>query len=175
MQQKPFLQQIGTGVASLTFGVALSIFIYAAVSGVVTGTSAWLLYVATFLMMLRFWWRYNELFIQHLPSSGFWHFLFDFAIAFFGILAVLYVSDIPKWALISAASMVASIARCGLSWPDAKGEIKRKLRRTIAGAILVIIIMAAAYWLAPVVDITMLAAAVLALTLIFVFYSARKP
>src|SRR3989344_6407674 len=87
-----FTRNLGIGVSSLTFGVALSIFIYAVASGIVGSIQAWLLFGTSFLLMLRFWWRYNELFVQHAPSNNFLHFLFDFAIAFFAILAVLFVN-----------------------------------------------------------------------------------
>src|SRR3990167_8130873 len=95
-----FYRQLGTGVSSLTFGAALSIFVYAVASGIVSGFQAWLLFGASFLLMLRFWWRYNELFVQFLPSRTFWHFLFDFAVSFFGILAVLSVNSIGMWAIL---------------------------------------------------------------------------
>ena len=110
-----FYRQLGTGVSSLTFGVALSIFIYAAASGIVSGVQAWLLFATSFLLMLRFWWRYNELFVQHAPSRTFWHFLFDFAVAFFGILAVLVVNNIQTWALLGMLAMISSAVRCLLS------------------------------------------------------------
>ena len=75
-----FTRNLGIGVSSLTFGVALSIFIYAVASGIVQGISAWLLFGASFLLMLRFWWRYNELFVKSLPSNSYLHFLFDFVV-----------------------------------------------------------------------------------------------
>ncbi|MEK6887855.1 MAG: hypothetical protein AABX14_02805 [Candidatus Aenigmatarchaeota archaeon] len=50
-----FYRQLGTGVLSLTFGAALSIFVYAVASGIVSGLQAWLLFGSSFLLMLRFW------------------------------------------------------------------------------------------------------------------------
>src|SRR3989338_8005259 len=98
-----YYKQLGTGGSSLTFGVALSIFIYAVASGIVQGISAWLLFGASFLLMLRFWWRYNELFVKSLPSNSYLHFLFDFVISFFGIIAVVFVGDISLWAMVGGA------------------------------------------------------------------------
>lgn len=166
-----FYRQLGTGVSSLTFGVALAIFIYAAQG--VSGLPAWLLFGASFLLMLRFWWRYNELFVQSAPSRNFWHFLFDFIISFFGILAVLFVSSIQIWAALGMAAMAASLIRCGLSWPQAKA--RPKLKRTSFGAILMLVILGAAYWLAPMADHLLLAGMMFILVLAFVAYSAKRP
>src|SRR3989344_1205680 len=111
MDKNMFFQNVGIGIASLTFGVALSIFIYSA-STVVHGTSAWFLFTTSFLLMLRFWWRYTTLFVQYFPSQRFWQFVLDFAISFFGILSVLFVKDIRMWTLLIGAAMLASILRC---------------------------------------------------------------
>jgi len=124
--------QLGLGISSLTFGVALAVFIYAAPSAL-GSAQALLLFAASFLLMLRFWWRYNELFVRSLPSSGFWHFLFDFLVSFFGIAAVLAIGNIQAWAALGALAMLASMARCDLSWRGA-GKVKPALRRTLAGA-----------------------------------------
>lgn len=169
-----FYRQLGTGVASLTFGVALSIFIYAVASNIVSGLQAWLLFGASFLLMLRFWWRYNELFVQFLPSRTYWHFLFDFAISFFGILAVLSVGSVQAWALLGALAMVSSMARCALSWKKA-GNAKLRLRRTLLGAFGMLVVMLAVYSLAPLVGQLALAAAVFILVLAFAVYSSLKP
>src|SRR3989338_5621666 len=128
-----FYRQLGAGVASLAFGVALSIFIYAAASGIVNGLQAWLLFGTSFLLMLRFWFRYTELFVQFMPSHTFWQFLFDFAISFFGILAVLSVGAMQAWAMLGALAMLSSVIRCILSWQDA-GKVKPRLKRTLLGA-----------------------------------------
>ncbi|MEK6888147.1 MAG: hypothetical protein AABX14_04340 [Candidatus Aenigmatarchaeota archaeon] len=168
-----FYRQLGTGVASLTFGVALSIFIYAAASGIVSGLQAWFLFATSFLLMLRFWWRYNELFVRFMPSRTFWHFLFDFAISFFGILTVLTVGDLRTWALLSALAMLLSAIRCGLSWHEAK-TAKPMLKKTFLGAIAMLVIMGAVYALVPIIGHVLLAEAVFILVLIFVIYSSRK-
>ena len=168
-----FYRQLGIGISSLTFGVALSIFIYAVASGIAVSIQAWLLLATSFLLMLRFWWRYNELFVQFLPSRSFWHFLFDFLVSFFGILAVLYVSNIQAWAAAGMLAMLSSAARCSLSWKDAKA-VKPRLKRTLFGAIAMLVIMAVIYSLAPVVEQVLLAEAILIVVLIFVVYSSRK-
>src|SRR3990167_2804128 len=115
-----FYRQLGTSVAGLTFGVALSIFILVVATGIVAGIAAWLLFGASFLLMLRFWWRYNELFVKSLPSNSYLHFLFDFVISFFGIIAVVFVGDISLWAMVGGAAMLSAAIRCALSWKDAK-------------------------------------------------------
>ena len=169
-----FYRQLGTGVASLTFGVALSIFIYAAASGIVSGLQACLLFLTSFLLMLRFWWRYNELFVQFLPSHTFWQFLLDFLISFFGILAVLFVGNMQLWVMLGALAMLSSAIRCRLSWQEA-GKAKQKLERTFFGALAMLIIMVAVYGLVPFIEKISLAAGVFILVLIFVVYSSRKP
>jgi hypothetical protein len=175
MVDEKYLEQLGIGVASLTFGVALSIFIYAAVSGAVTGMHAWLLYIASFLLMLRFWWRYTELFVRFLPSKCYWHFLLDFAISFFGIIAVLFVSNIQIWAAVGAAAMVASMIRCSLSRKDAEDtDIKKALGKTLMGSLVMFVIFGIIYFVAPFADIVALSAAVLVLVIIFVAYASRK-
>ncbi|HLC67377.1 MAG TPA: hypothetical protein VJI12_00680 [archaeon] len=166
-----FYRQLGTGVSSLTFGVALSVFIYAAAS-VVSGFQAWLLFATSFLLMLRFWWRYNELFVQFLPSRTFWHFLFDFAVSFFGILSVLSVGNMAMWAMLSALAMLSSAVRCGLSW---RGTAGQKLKRTLYGAVGMLVIFGIVYALAPLYSQLHIAAAVFAVVLVFVVYSSRKP
>ena len=175
MVKATYLRQLGIGVASLTFGVALSIFIYAAASGIVNSTQAFLLYGTSFLLMLRFWWRYTELFIQSLPSRGFWHFLFDFAISFFGILAVLFVGVIQTWAALGAVAMIASMVRCGLSWKYAKNKnIKNSLKRTLFGSIAMFIVMSIIYLLSPSVDNIILSASAFVIVLIFVVYASIR-
>lgn len=168
-----FYRNLGTGVASLTFGVALSIFIYAAASGIVTSLQAWLLFATSFLLMLRFWWRYNELFVQHLPSQTFWHFLFDFAISFFGILAVLSVNNIQTWAALGMLAMLSSAVRCGLSWNKAAKEIRRKLKSTLWGAVGMLVILGIVY-AASSISHDLLSAAIFVIALFFVIYSSRK-
>jgi len=174
MAEKAFFQQLGIGVSSLTFGVALSIFIYAAISGILISAQSWLLFIATFLLMLRFWWRYNELFVQHLPSQTFWHFLFDFAISFFGILAVLLVNDIQIWALAGAAAMIASMIRCGLSIKEAKNNVLKSLKRTITGSVVMLAIMLIIYALTFFTEPLFISVAIFILVIIFVGYTARK-
>lgn len=174
MVKEIHLQQLGIGVASLTFGVALSIFIYAAASGLLNGLQTLLLYLTSFLLMLRFWWRYTELFIQFLPSRGFWHFLFDFAISFFGILAVLFVGTIQTWAVLGATAMIMSMIRCGLSWKDANGNVKNALKRTLFGSIAMFIFMFIIYSLSPLVDNVILAAVAFVFVLIFVVYASVR-
>ena len=166
-----FYRQLGTGVSSLTFGVALSVFIFAVASRAVLGITAWLLFATSFLLMLRFWWRYNELFVQFLPSRTFWHFVFDFLAAFFGILAVLFVGDIKLWALAGFLAMVSSMIRCGLSWRDA-GKAKNALRNTAAGAAVMAVLLGAVYVMASAA--VAVAAGVFVLVLVFVVYSSRK-
>ncbi|MBI2578610.1 MAG: hypothetical protein HYW26_02770 [Candidatus Aenigmarchaeota archaeon] len=170
-----FYRQLGSGVASLTFGVALSVFIYAAASGAASSLQSWLLFAASFLLMLRFWWRYSELFVQFLPSRTFSHFLFDFAISFFGILAVLFVSAMQTWAALGALAMLSSAIRCRLSWNEASKDVKAKLKRTFAGALAMLFVFAAIYALAPVFDQILLAALVFLIVLLFVVYASRKP
>ena len=170
-----FYRQLGTGVASLTFGVALSIFIYAAASGIVNGLQAWLLFGTSFLLMLRFWFRYTELFVQFMPSHTFWQFLFDFAISFFGILAVLSVNNIQAWALLGILAMISSAIRCWLPWKKAAKDVKQKLKKTLLGSVIMLIIMAAVYATAPMFGHVQLAASVFAAVLVFVVYSSLKP
>ncbi len=169
-----FYRRLGTGVASLTFGVALSIFIYAAASGIASSLQAWLLFGASFFLMLRFWWRYSELFVQSLPSQSFWHFLFDFAISFFGILAVLFVNTMQTWAMLGILTMISGIIRCGLSWQKAAKDAKQKLKRTLLGAIGMLVVMAGVYGLALLVEQILLAVAVFIIVLLFVVYSSTK-
>lgn len=174
MEEK-YLRQLGIGVASLTFGVALSIFILAAYAGVTNSLQTLLLYLTSFLLMLRFWWRYTELFVQFIPSRNFWQFLFDFAISFFGIIAVLFVGNIQIWAIIGAIAMVMSVIRCGLSWNYAKNKnVKKSLKNTIIGAISMIVLFSFVYILVPIVDNLDLAGGVFVLVLIFVIYVSWK-
>lgn len=168
-----FYNSLGIGVASLTFGVALSIFIYALASGAVATLQAGLLFLTSFLLMLRFWWRYTELFVRYMPSSTFWHFLFDFAVSFFGILAVLFVGSVQTWSLVGALAMAASAIRCGLSWKSAKAQ-KKMLRKTLLGSVGMFVLFDIIYGLAPLVDGVQLACAVLVLVVIFVAYSSRE-
>lgn len=168
-----FFQRIGVGVASLTFGVALSIFIYAAAAGLVSGASAWLLFGATFLLMLRFWWRYIGLFVRWAPSQTYWHFLLDFAISFFGIAAVLFVSAVQTWAALGAAAMAASMVRCALAWKDANAKIRQELKKTLLGASGVAMLMGAVWALAPLVENTLLATGAFVLVLTFVIWAAK--
>ncbi len=78
MQDREFFQHLGLSISTITFGVGLSIFIYSASTGAIAGTQTALLYATSFLLMLRFWWRYTELFVRSFPSQNFWQFLFDF-------------------------------------------------------------------------------------------------
>ncbi len=172
MQDREFFQQIGIGVASLTFGVALSIFIYAAGTGAFASTQTILLYATSFLLMLRFWWRYTELFVRSLPSQNFWHFLFDFAVSFFGISAVLFISNIHTWALLGVAAMLSAAIRCKFSWSDAMRAEQEKLKRTFYGALGMLAIFAAIYFLAPAVDGIILAGGAFAIVLLFVVWAA---
>lgn len=170
------LRQLGIGVASLTFGVTLSIFIYAAASGIINNLQTALLYLTSFLLMLRFWWRYTELFIRFLPSKNFWQFLFDFAVSFFGILAVLFVGSIQTWALLGIAAMLSSIIRCKLSWKEAKNKkVRLSLKRTLTGAGLMVIVFSSLYFLASTVDNLLLASGVFVLVVIFVLYASKEP
>ena len=174
MPDKNFLKQLGIGISSLTFGVALSIFIYAVASEIASGLSAWLLLGASFLLMLRFWWRYNELFVQYLPSKNFWSFLLDFAISFFGILAVLLVNNIQLWALAGIAAMLASMLRCKLSWKDASNkDTKKSLKMTFAGSVIMLAIMAAVFAFSYYLSSLFLSAGMLILIIIFVAYASR--
>ena len=165
-----YLQNLGLGVASLTFGVALSVFIYAAASGIIQLSNLQTIFLAatSFLLMLRFWFRYTELFVKHLPSRTYLHFLFDFGISFFGILAVLLVGNIQLWAAAGAAAMVASIVRCALSMKDAKGLIKKQLKMTVGGSIAMLIVMGIVYYAAPFYDAISISASVLVFVLIFI-------
>lgn len=169
-----FYRQLGTGVASITFGVALSIFIYAVASGTVGGLQAWFLFGTSFLLMLRFWWRYNELFIRFMPSKSFWNFVVDFLISFLGIIAVLTVNNIQTWAAVGALAMAASAVRCGMAW-NAPREVKPKIKRTLAGAAGMLVFMLVVYGLAYVTGALALSAAAFVLVLAFVAYSSRKP
>jgi len=171
MTKTDFYQQLGLGVASIVFGVALSIFVYAATTGV-QGTTAWLLYVTSFLLMLRFWWRYTTVFVQYTPSQTFWQFLTDFAISFFGILAVLFVKDIRMWALLGGATMLASILRCCIAKPT--GAARTAVKQTLRGALGMLILMLAVYFLAPTISHATLATAVLVLVALFVLHAAKK-
>jgi hypothetical protein len=168
-----FFQQLGLGVAGITFGAALSIFIYATASGTVAGTAAWLLLITSFLLMLRFWWRYTTVFVQHAPSRTFFQFLCDFAIGFFGISSVLFVKDIRAWALLVGGAMLASIIRCWLARPA--GAASKAVQRTLWGAVVMLVMMAAVYFAAQTIAHTMLATIVLALVALFVLYAAKKP
>ncbi len=169
-----FYRQLGIGVASLTFGVALSIFIYTVASGIVNSLQEWLLFATSFLLMMRFWWRYSELFVQFLPSRTFWHFSFDFAISFFGILAVLSVGSIQNWAMLGALAMLSSAIRCSLSWNSAVREVRQKLKRTLLGAIGMFAVVAGIYVLAPLFDQILLAVSVFVIVLVFVIYSSVR-
>lgn len=171
MQDKNFFRQLGLGVASLTFGVALSIFIFAFYSGMVNSMQAFLLYLTSFLLMLRFWWKYTEIFIRLMPSHTFLQFLLDFLISFFGILAVLFVDNIQTWAAIGIAAMAASAVRCGIVLD--KSKEKQMLRRTFWNSIVMIIIMSAVYFLSSMADQILIAGSLLILVLLFLFL-ARK-
>lgn len=162
---KKFLKQIGIGVASLTFGAALAIFIYAFPLAM-RSYAALLLYLTSFLLMMRFWWRYVELFVQYAPSKSFWNFLFDFMISFFGIISVLYVNHIQTWALFGIAAMISSIIRVSMSWDNKK--IRKKLRNTIIGTVAFALIFSFVYYLAPLIESYLIASGILIITLIFI-------
>lgn len=172
MSDREFFRQVGIGVASLTFGVALSIFIYAAASGLVSSAQTLLLYATSFLLMLRFWWRYTELFVRFIPSQSFWHFLFDFLVSLFGIAAVLFIGNIQSWAVLGILAMLASSARC---WLAREAAQKEKLRRTFRGAAGMLAVMLAVYLLAPLVGGLPVSAAVFLLVLAFTIYASIKP
>jgi len=174
MEEK-YIRQLGIGVASLTFGAALSIFILAIYAGVVNNLQTLLLYLTSFLLMLRFWWRYTELFVQFLPSRNFWQFLSDFAISFFGILAVLFVGNIQTWSMVGAGAMIASMIRSGLSWKDAEGKkVKKSLKNTVIGALGMLVLFSLIYVLAPFTDNLILAGSAFVLVLVFVIYASVK-
>lgn len=170
MAEQKFFKELGVGVASLSFGVALSIFIYAIASGIVNGIQAGLLYATSFLLMMRFWWKYTEIFVHHMPSHSFWHFLLDFLISFFGILAVLFVGNIQTWALLGAATMGASAVRCCLSWRESKGM----LRRTFWNSIVMLVIMGGIYFFSSIFDQMFLAAGIFILVALFVLIFGKK-
>ena len=172
MQDREFFQHLGFGISTITFAVALSIFIYSASTGAIAGTQTALLYTTSFLLMLRFWWRYTELFARSLPSQNFWQFLFDFAVSFFGILAVLFISNMQNWALVGAAAMLAAAVRCRLSWGEGMRAEQEKLKRAFFGAVGMFIIFAAIYFLAPAVDQMILASGVFVIVLGFVVWAA---
>jgi inner membrane protein involved in colicin E2 resistance len=109
-----------------------------------------------------------------MPSRTYWHFLFDFAVSFFGILAVLAVSDIRMWAMLGMLAMLSSIIRCSLSWQKATKDTKQKLRRTLFGAIGMLVIFGIIYGIIPLASHVLLAGAVFVIVLIFVVYSSRK-
>ncbi len=176
MAEKPFLQQLGIGVASLTFGVALSIFIYAFASGLVNSLQTGFLFITSFLLMLRFWWRYSELFVRFLPSKGFWHFLFDFVVSFFGILAVLLIGNIQLWAATGASAMIASAIRCGLSWKEAKDKnVKHMLKKTLLGAVSMLVVMILVYLSSFFIDHLVISGSVFIIVLVFVAYASKRP
>ncbi len=169
-----FFQNVNIGVASLLFGVALSIYVYAVTSGKVSGFSSWFLFLTSFLLLFRFWWRHVSLFVRYVPSHTFWQFSFDFIIAFLGVIAVFYVYSLRVWALIGAGLMLASIVRCVLSLPGAGVDIKKKLRQAILGAGLFVVLAIVLCLLALFVSELYLAIAILVVTVIFVIYSSRK-
>ncbi len=171
-----YLQNLGLGVASLTFGVALSVFIYAAASGIIQLSNLQTIFLATtsFLLMLRFWFRYTELFVKYLPSRNYLHFLFDFGISFFGILAVLLVANIQLWACVGAAAMLSSVIRCLLSWKEAKGSIRKQLKMTIGGSIIMLIVFGAVYYGSALYNNITVSAAVLVIVLIFIIAASLK-
>ena len=125
--------------------------------------------------MIRFWWRYNELFVRHIPSHTFFQFMLDFLISFAGIAAVLFVNNIQTWALAGIAAMIFSAIRAGLSWREAAVESTGKLKRTFFGSIGMLVIFAVTYLIAPAVETLTLSAALFVIVAIFVVYSARKP
>ena len=171
-----YLQNLGLGVASLTFGVALGTFLYAVASGIIqlNNMQTLLLGTTSFLLMLRFWFRYTELFVKHLPSRNYLHFLFDFGISFFGILAVLLVANIQLWACVGVAAMVSSIIRCLLSWKEAKSGIRKQLRMTIGGSIIMFIVFGAVYYASALYDNITVSAAVLVIVLVFIVAASCK-
>lgn len=171
MNEQSFFQQLGIGVASLTFGAALSIFIYAAASGVVGNIQAGLLYAVSFLLMMRFWWKYSEVFVQFMPSHTFWHFLLDFGVSFFGILTVLFVGNMQTWALLGAASMGLSAIRCGLAWKEHAKE--EALKKTLLNSVFMLIVMAVIYSLSAILNQMMLAAGVFGLVVLFVLLAGK--
>ncbi|MBI3190771.1 hypothetical protein HYZ41_03645 [archaeon] len=174
MAEKSFSQQLGIGVASLTFGAALSIFVYSAATGSANTLQAWMLFATSFLLMLRFWFRYTELFVQFSPSESFWQFLFDFMVSFFGILAVFFVGSIQAWALIGAAAMIASTVRCGLSWKKVDGKAMKALKRTIIGSAGMFVIFMLVYGASTFIEHAALSVAVFIIVLAFVIFSSRK-
>lgn len=110
------------------------------------------------------------MFVQQAPSRTFWHFLFDFAIAFFGILAVLFVNDTRIWAVLVGAAMLASIIRCNLARPTA--TTKKAVQNALAGAAIMLVLMIAAFLQR--MPHTTLAGILLAIVALFVLYTAKK-
>lgn len=172
---KQYFQQLGIGVASLTFGVALSIFIYTAGTGLLGSTQAVLLYITSFLLMLRFWWRYTELFARHIPSQTYFQFLVDFLVSLFGISTVLFVNSIQTWTLLGVGAMVSSTVRCGLSLPKTEEDgVKRKLRKTIFGSAFMFVVLGLVYMLSFTTDNLLLSWGVLATVVAFVVSSSLR-
>lgn len=169
-----FFQNVNVGVASLLFGVALSIYVYAVTAGKVSGISSWLLFLTSFLLLFRFWWRHVSLFVRLVPSHTFWQFSFDFIIAFLGVIAVFYVYDLRVWALIGSGLMIASIVRCVLALPGADSEVKKKIKQTIVGAVIFFVFAVVLYLLSSFVSELYLAIAIFAVTAVFVVYSSKK-
>ena len=140
-QDFTFFQNVHIALSSLAFGVTLSIFLYTYSSGILQNTAHWLLYIATFLLMLRFWYQYMTFYGKELPSHTFSQFLFDFLIAFLGNIAILSVANMAAWTVSMSLALLAASARCKLAKPDADQKHKKQLIAIAKRCVILIVIL----------------------------------
>ncbi len=88
---------------------------------------------------------------------------------------MLFIGNMQNWALVGAAAMLAAAVRCKLSWGGAMRPEQEKLKKTFFGAVGMLAIFAAIYFLAPVFDQMILASGVFAVVLGFVVWAAGAP
>jgi hypothetical protein len=94
--------------ASVANGVALGLFVYQTIEFNKGAEYFYILNVCTFVLMVRFWWRY-AIFSYYAPSRFIDQYFVDFAIAAIGIAAVFFFSQPDRWALCYAAVYLLAV------------------------------------------------------------------
>ena len=169
-----FYKQLGIGVSSVTFGVMLAVFIFTAGMGNVNSPQAVLLFATSFLLTISLWWQHSDLFVKSLQSHNVWHFVFDFAVSFLGIMAVIFVNDLQIWLLIGIMTMLSSAVRCMLQWDKSSKAIKSKLKETFFVAVGLSMILDVIYIASYSMSGVFLSVLVFIIALIFVAHPSIK-
>ncbi len=130
-----YFQNAHIALSSIVFGVTLATFLYVFSAGILSEASHYILFAATFLFMLRFWYRYVTFYGKALPSNNYWHHLLDFAIAFFGNVAVLKVNYYNIWTTAVVVMLAIAIVRSLLAIPSASKDNKKVIKQIVGASV----------------------------------------